>query len=207
MIKDVVLEIFGSAWPMIVIFTIILASIRIAYLVLNKKDFILYKELTSLFFLIYVLSLFYIVTFQDETYSTLNLIPFKEILRYDILSKSFIKNVIGNILLYMPFGLFVTAYLNNKKILPTILLTAITSVSIEVVQLLIGRVFDVDDILLNIIGGTLGAILFLFLDRIKNKLPSVLKKEWFMNLVAILLLLVAIIYFTNLYDYIKGVIA
>mgnify|MGYP001355485168 CR=1 FL=1 len=207
MIKDVVLEIFDAAWPMIVIFTIILSSIRITYLVLNKKEFILYKELTSLLFIIYVLSLFYIVTFQDDTYSTLNLIPFKEILRYNVLSKSFIKNVVGNILLYMPFGLFVTAYLNKKKIYPTIILTTITSISIEIVQLIIGRVFDVDDILLNIIGGTLGALLFLWLDNIKNKLPTVLKKDWFINLIAILFLLVAIMYFTNLFSFIKDVVS
>ena len=101
----------------------------------------------------------------------------------------------------MPFGLFVTAYLNSNKIFPTILLTIISSVSIEFVQLLIGRVFDVDDIILNVFGGFIGGVLFVFLDKLRNKLPSSLNKEWFMNLFIIILLLIAIIYFTNLSAY------
>lgn len=202
MIKDVVLEIFGGAWPMIVIFAIILSSMRITYLILKKEKFILYKELSSLLFLIYISSLFYIVTFQDDNYGMSNLIPFKEMFRYDITSYQFIKNVLGNILLYTPFGLFITAFLNERKISPTLILTIIASVTIEVVQLVIGRVFDIDDIMLNVVGGVLGAYIFIFIDNIKSRLPKSLKKEWLLNLIIILLLLCVIIYLTNLNKYI-----
>ena len=73
--------------------------------------------------------------------------------------------------------------------------------SIEFVQLAIGRVFDVDDIILNVFGGFIGGVLFVFLDKLRNKLPSSLNKEWFMNLLMIILLLVAIIYLTNIQVY------
>lgn len=205
MIKDVVTEIFGGAWPMIVIFTIILSSIRIVYLIVKKEKFVLYKELSYLIFLIYILSLFYIVTFQDDNYGTSNFIPFKEILRYDIKSRLFIKNILGNILLYMPFGLFISAYLDKKNILPSVILTFIASVSIECVQLIIGRVFDVDDILLNLIGGILGSTIFVILDNIKDKLPKALKSEWLMNLIIIIIIILGILYFTNIPEYIYGV--
>ena len=119
MIKEIVLEIFGGAWPMIVIFTIILSSTRITYLIVKKEKFVLYKELSYLLFVIYLLSLFYIVTFQDDNYGTSNLVPFKEMFRYKITSRLFVKNIIGNILLYMPFGFFITAYINERKIFPT----------------------------------------------------------------------------------------
>ena len=52
MLKEVVYQIFGGAWPMIVIFTIILSSIRITYLIVKKQKLVLYKELTYL--LLYV---------------------------------------------------------------------------------------------------------------------------------------------------------
>ena len=52
MIKEIVLEIFGGAWPMIVIFTIILSSTRITYLIVKKEKFVLYKELSYLLFVI-----------------------------------------------------------------------------------------------------------------------------------------------------------
>lgn len=197
MIKEMVIEIFGGAWPMILIFTVILSSIRITYLIVKKEKFVLYKELTYLLFIIYLLSLFYIVTFQDDNYGTSNLIPFKEIFRYEITSKLFIKNIIGNILLFMPFGLFVTAYIDYNKAYPAVILTLISSTSIEIVQNIIGRVFDVDDIILNVLGGMVGAALYIMLDRLRDKLPKALNKAWFMNLIIILLLLLAIIYFTN----------
>lgn len=206
MIKDVVYEIFGNTWPMIVIFTVILSSVRIAYLIVKKEKLVLYKELTCLLFVIYILSLFYIVTFQDDNFGTSNFMPFKEIMRYNINSKLFIKNILGNILLYMPFSFFIAVYIDSKKIYPTIILTFITSLSVELVQLAIGRVFDIDDILLNLVGGILGAFVFIFLDKLRDKLPKIFNKEWFLNLIMIILLLSAIIYFTNLSAYLYNMV-
>lgn len=206
MIKEMVLQIFGGAWPMIVIFTVILSSIRIAYLLIKQEKFVLYKELTYLLFLIYLLSLFYIVSFQDDNYGTFNLIPFKEMFRYNITSKLFIKNIIGNILLFMPFGLFVTAYLDVRTVFPTVILTFISSLSVEIVQKVIGRVFDVDDIILNVFGGFIGAFVYILLDRIRDKLPGWLNKEWFINLVFITILLCLIIYFTNFTEYLNKMV-
>ncbi len=206
MIKDMIIEIFGGAWPMIIIFTVMLSSIRIAYLIIKKRKFILYKELSYLLFVIYLLSLFYIVTFQDDNYGTFNIIPFKEIFRYEITSKLFVKNIIGNILLFMPFGLFVTAYLDIRNVTPAVILTLISSISIEIVQKIIGRVFDIDDIILNVLGGFIGAIIYIILDSIRDRLPKVLNKDWFMNLVIILILLGLIIYFTNFAEYINEMV-
>jgi len=203
MLKDMVLEIFGGAWTMMVIFTIILSSIRIAHLIIKRERFVLYKELSYLLFIIYLLSLFYIVTFQDDNYGLSNFIPFKEIFRYKLTSKLFVRNVLGNILLFMPFGFFVTAYLDQNKVYPSVILTFISSISIEIIQLIIGRVFDVDDILLNLVGGFVGASIFVLLDKLRDKLPNPFKKAWFMNLIIILLLLTGIVYLTNLTDYIK----
>ena len=201
MLKEVVYQIVGGAWPMIVIFTIILSSIRITYLIVIKQKRVLYKELTYLLFVIYILSLFYIVTFQDDNYGMSNFVPFREMLRYKIGSKLFFRNIVGNILLYMPLGFFVTAYIDERKIFPTMIISLITTISIELVQLVIGRVFDIDDIILNLFGGFLGALIFTLLDKLKDKLPDILNKEWFMNMIMILLLLFAVVYLTNLNEY------
>lgn len=201
MLKEVVYQIFGGAWPMIVIFTIILSSIRITYLIVKKQKLVLYKELTYLLFVIYILSLFYIVTFQDDNYGMSNFVPFREMLRYKIGSKLFFRNIVGNILLYMPLGFFVTAYIDERKIFPTMIISLITTISIELVQLVIGRVFDIDDIIINLFGGFLGALIFTLLDKLKDKLPEILNKEWFMNMIMILLLLFAVVYLTNLNEY------
>ena len=82
-------------WPMVIICVLTLSSIRITDIVKNKKPFVLYKEIFLLFFLIYILCLFQIVTFEDQSLfiSGNNLVPFKEIMRYKVGSRLFIKNV------------------------------------------------------------------------------------------------------------------
>lgn len=173
-------------WPMVIISCIIIISLRISYLIKNKERFVLYKELLMLGFIIYSMCLFQIVTFQDEvSWSTNNFIPFREILRYNIGSRLFIKNVLGNMLLFLPFGFFTSYLLDNKRPLLTVVLTLIASLSIEGVQLMIGRVFDVDDIILNVLGGAFGFYLYNILDRLGKKSPKLLGNEYFLDVLAI----------------------
>ena len=145
-------------WPMVVICVLTLSSIRITYLIKNKKEFVLYKEIFYLFFLMYILLLFQIVTFEDTSIyiDGNNLVPFKEILRYKIGSRLFFKNVIGNIVLFIPYGLFASMYTKIEKPFHAICLVFFASVTVEVTQAMIGRIFDIDDIILNMIGGFIG---------------------------------------------------
>lgn len=174
-------------WPMVIISVIIMVSFRITYLIKSHEKIVIYKELSMLVFAVYILCLFQVVTFQDDaSWASNNFIPFKEILRYNITSRLFIKNVLGNMMMFLPFGFFASYYLRaEKKVLP-LLLTIIASVSIEVVQLIIGRVFDVDDIILNIIGGLLGYYIYAVLREINNKLPKVFENEWVRNILVML---------------------
>lgn len=177
-------------WPMILISSVIMISFRLCYLIKNHEKIIVYKELMMLIFGLYILCLFQVVTFQDDvTWASNNFIPFKEILRYDIRSRLFMKNVIGNMILFLPFGFFTSYYLKVEKMNLPILLTVIASISIEVVQMMIGRVFDVDDILLNVLGGTLGIALYMIFRMISEKLPSFCKKDWFLNILSVIVLI------------------
>ncbi len=183
-------DVIDMTWPMILISIVIIVSLRITYLIKNHKHLILYKELFMLSFIIYILCLFQVVTFQDDvTWSSNNFIPFREIFRYRLGSRLFLKNVLGNVLLFMPFGFFASYYLNVKKSYSIIILTMIASISIESVQMSIGRVFDVDDILLNICGGILGYVVYYFLKKLTNKLPEFMKNEMFLNVISIIILL------------------
>ena len=101
-----IVNILSNIWPMIVIFTVILSSYRLAYLLKFKESFVFYDEVLKLGFIIYIMALFYVVTFQDVSWSTSNFIPFKEMLRYEIGSPLFIKNVIGNMIMFLPYGFF-----------------------------------------------------------------------------------------------------
>ena len=198
LIRQSLLEILGEVWPTILISSVIAISMRITYLVKNKKEFILYKELLSFVFIIYVLCLFYVVTFQDVGWSSSNFIPFKEMFRYSIGSRLFIKNVLGNIIMFVPYGFFVSYYLDLKKLRSIIFLVLLVSLSIETTQLIIGRVFDIDDIILNNVGGILGFYFYRSLDTIHQHLPKILKKPIIYNIIIIILTILFMLYMFNM---------
>lgn len=183
-------SVIDMTWPMLLISVVVVVSLRITYLIKNRKHFTLYQELLALSFIIYILCLFQIVTFQDTvSWSSNNFIPFREIFRYHIGSRLFLKNVLGNVLLFMPFGFFSSYYLKFRKPWVILGLTLVTSFSIEVVQMAIGRVFDVDDILLNIVGGYLGYLIYYVISKIGDRAPDFLKNEIFLDAVSIIILI------------------
>lgn len=181
--------VIDMTWPMLLISVVVVVSLRITYLIKNREHFTLYQELLTLSFIIYILCLFQIVTFQDTvSWSSNNFIPFREIFRYHIGSRLFLKNVLGNVLLFMPFGFFSSYYLKFKKPWVILGLTLVTSFSIEVIQMSIGRVFDVDDILLNIVGGYFGYLIYSVISRIGDRAPNFFKNEIFLDAVSIIIL-------------------
>lgn len=181
--------VIDMTWPMLLISVVVVVSLRITYLIKNREHFTLYQELLALSFIIYILCLFQIVTFQDTvSWSSNNFIPFREIFRYHIGSRLFLKNVLGNVLLFMPFGFFSSYYLKFKKPWVILGLTLVTSFSIEVIQMSIGRVFDVDDILLNIVGGYFGYLIYSVISRIGDRAPDFFKNEIFLDAISIIIL-------------------
>lgn len=199
MIPNEVNIVLKEIWPMLLLFIIVLFTMRIVDIIINKKRFILYKDLSMLIFILYMFLLFELVTSTDfESYSN-NFVPFKEIMRYNYTSKLFYKNVLGNMLLFVPFGYFVNYVLKNKKFIIGTTLTLITSLSIELIQMNIGRSFDIDDIILNIIGGIGGYFIYIILYNIKEKLPKILQKEWIYNILWILILILGTFFLLNYY--------
>lgn len=197
MIENTLKMALSENYPMIIIFTIVIVAIRLMYLFVNNEKFVFYKELMSLVSLLYALLLFYVVTFQDVNYGTNNFVPFKEIFRYTFGSKVFIHNIIGNIILFVPFGYFVAHIMKTKNVFPTIIISLITSSVIEFTQLKIGRTFDVDDIILNIFGSFLGCLIYVIIDSIENRLPVFFRSNLFKNIIVILFVILVVILYSK----------
>lgn len=197
MIKQAIMEVLPDVWPMLIIITVIISSLRITYLITKHKKFLLHKEIIYLLAIIYILCLFHVVTFQDVNYGESNFVPFKEIFRYSIGSNKFIKNVLGNIILFIPFGFLSSYLLKNRKLGVITILTIIASGTIETVQYYIGRVFDIDDIILNLLGGIIGFLIYIGIDAIRNKV-KVLKNDTVLDILIIIILVLAMIYSFNI---------
>lgn len=193
MVLDIFAKTLNNVWPMIAIFLCVLITSRIAYLIIHHKKITLYKEIFALIFIMYMLLLFELLTATDtNNYHGINVTPFAEISRYQFGSRLFNINVFGNILIFIPFGMFIAAYINCKKVYPVFTVALLTSIVVEVVQLKIGRSFDIDDIILNVIGSIIGYLLYKFFRSVKRKLPRILKSDLFLNLFSIITFLLII---------------
>lgn len=148
-----------------------------------KKD-IKYKFV----FLIYILTLLYLLLFSktlqrneaslDYRY---NLEFLKEIKRYmswalqnNEGAKEMLVNVIGNIVLFMPFGvLFPKAFKTNIKLWQIVIYGFLFSLIVEGIQLYTKKgSFDVDDLFLNSIGVSIGFLLYKLFFKQKNKVVN-----------------------------------
>ena len=199
MIPRKAIEVISDFWPMVLLFCIVIITMRIAYIIINKRPFILYKELITLCFIVYTLLLFELVTSTDFNSYGNNFIIFNEMFRYSITSPLFYRNVFGNILMFVPFGYFVSYYVKIEKIYINIIITFIISLSIETIQSLIGRSFDVDDIILNIIGGIIGYLIYKLSSKILKKYSINIKNNILVNLLFIILILILVYLILTLY--------
>ena len=197
MIKNVFMEVLPEVWPMLIIITVIISSFRITYLISKHKKFVLHKELIYLISIIYILCLFHVVTFQDNNYGISNFVPFKEIFRYDFGTPKFMKNIVGNIMLFIPYGFIASYLLKNKKFSTITILTIIVSLTIETVQYYIGRVFDIDDVILNLAGGIIGFLIYVGIDAIRSKI-KIFKNDTVLDILIIIILVLIIIYSFNI---------
>ena len=120
-------------------------------------------------FLIYVAGLCYFLFFAEnygrifgqENYRY-NLVPLKEIERFWKYRKELgihsFYNLVGNVAIFMPAGFFLPMIREtNKGLFFTLGVTLQMSLSLELLQLIfrVGS-FDVDDLLLNTLGGLFG---------------------------------------------------
>ena len=130
-----------------------------------------HRILGAVFFVLYLVLLTYFLFFAEEMgrspdaraeYSY-NLTLFKEIRRFllyrNILGwRAVFLNIFGNVLAFMPFGFFLPVFSGRcKKFWRTAFYSFELSLLVELLQLVfrVGS-FDVDDLLLNTLGGMAG---------------------------------------------------
>lgn len=194
-IMTILTESIDNMWPMLTIFLVVIAVVRVAAIKNHNEKLVFYKEFSNLLFIIYILLLYELLTRAElNTVRGYNLVPFSEMFRYEIGSTSFYLNVVGNIVIFIPFGYLISTYIKPKRILSILIVSVISSATVEFVQLCIGRSFDVDDIILNVLGCIIGYLLYIGLTAIHNHLPKSLQKEGIVNIICFILLIIMVLY-------------
>lgn len=207
MIPIKVYKIIFELLPMIILFSIVMILIRVISALYCHEKIVLHKELKNLIYIVYCFALFQLVTTTDfESFSN-NFIPFKEIMRYETTSLLFYRNVLGNIAIFIPFGFIITDMIREKaqkcNIFITATITLLTSLTIETIQMFIGRSFDVDDIILNFLGGIIGFIFYFIIQKIISHIPDKYKTNTSKLLAIFVMILVFIGLFFLMYEVTK----
>lgn len=145
----------------------------------NRRPTIRYIVLYA--FIGYSLSLLYLtilwyypdITFRPE-YRFLNLKPFiwlSEV--YDMGIKKMIRQLALNIGMFIPYGLLLPMVFKKlRNVFSQIFVVFLATFSIEALQYLIGRSADIDDVIMNSLGGLLGYFCF------KTVSLVFAKKQW-----------------------------
>lgn len=194
-IMNILTESIDNMWPMLTIFLVVIAVVRVATIKNNNEKLVFYKEFSNLLFIIYILLLYELLTRAElNTVRGYNLVPFSEMFRYEIGSTSFYLNVVGNIVIFIPFGYLISTYIKPKRILSILIVSVISSATVEFVQLCIGRSFDVDDIILNSLGAIIGFLIYIGLGAIKKHLPGIFKKDIIYNILCFIILIIMVLY-------------
>ncbi|MDE6232238.1 MAG: VanZ family protein [Lachnospiraceae bacterium] len=147
-----------------------------AWVIFKKK--MSFKRFTSYFIFAYIILLIFGVTVLGSLaikitaghgviadIHSLNIIPFNFLREtWAMGERNKITQVIANILMFVPLG-FITpvAFPKTRRLWKTAVYMAAFSFLIEFIQYFIGRSADIDDLMLNTLGGILGYIIFYIL--------------------------------------------
>ena len=161
------------------------------------------RNLTKILFIIYIVILVWILLFKmsfsiDELYKSrsIKLIPFMGSVVVN--GKVYISEIIDNILVFIPVGIYVCMLKEDWPILKKISVGFFISLGIEVLQFILAiGATDITDIIGNTLGGIIGILVFYLLSKVfKNKTNSVIN---ILALITTILLLVfiSILVFAN----------
>ena len=143
------------------------------------------KNISRILFIVYIIAALYFLFFSEFLGRTstseefrYNITLFKEINRFWIYRHQLgigvmLVNIAGNVLCFVPFGTFLPMISKKRALKNPVIVTFLAfmfSLIVEISQLIM-RVgaFDVDDLLLNTIGGFIGYILYFILSKSFNR--------------------------------------
>ena len=121
---------------------------------------------SSIFLIVYIRYLVYLVFLspyygRGYLHRSYNFIPFKTIIEYTFFSHNLnisVVNIVGNILAFVPMGFLVPIVFSKANSLKNIVIIVLIATNcIEIIQFISGvGTCDVDDVILNLIGGIIG---------------------------------------------------
>lgn len=137
----------------------------------TKTDY--YDIAVKALFVFYLAAMTWIILFKfalpEQYYSiktarVLNLIPFNDLLVGKPMS---VLETIGNIIIFLPFGIFISMLIEDKPVKDRVLLGMMLSICYETIQFILSiGVADATDVLTNTVGCAVGIGLYILMKKI-----------------------------------------
>lgn len=141
------------------------------YFILRKRVGFLRQFISLLLgfsiFLILYMTIFIGGIDFNSNYHLINVVPFKFMMEtYDMGYRAMISQVISNMVMFIPIGLLLPIVFKKcREFKFTALYVFLFTFSIELIQYFIGRSCDVDDIIMNFLGGVVGYGIYIVFRR------------------------------------------
>lgn len=162
------------------------------------------KKITLALMIFYLLALIWVIVFKSEfsikdlpQIRNINLIPFSQ--PAIVNGKADVREIILNVVAFIPYGLFIHALMDEMSILKKILIIFATSFVFELIQYIFAiGASDITDIISNTSGGVIGLVISILMAKL-------LKDNWLkcINIIstvcaAMLTSLVVILFLANM---------
>lgn len=125
----------------------------------ERRKIYIPNKLLILLYTLYTIFLISITLFKFDGISrSYNLIPLKSIMDFaEVNTNIMFLNLAANSFMFLPLGII--AYYWNKKTFNSLQIIIYTSLGIECLQFILNKgIFDINDLILNTIGGLIGII-------------------------------------------------
>ncbi|HIY92763.1 MAG TPA: VanZ family protein [Candidatus Companilactobacillus pullicola] len=159
-----------------ILYTLFFVILRYIWVKVKKKNTTFGREFGLTVFVFYVLLLFALTVFRDGYFiwqfkfywhrplSQINIIPLVETIKL-LNGQSlvdFFYNLYGNIMWFVPMGIFIPALTERHfGFFKVVLIGALISTSIETLQFILNTgVTDIDDVIFNTLGAAVGYFLY-----------------------------------------------
>lgn len=135
---------------------------------LNNKKNIWYEICLWAGFVSYCIILIALLFFKSSSVQRVNLTPFRFISYYlTHINVMTLINGLGNIILFIPFTIYLCLFFSKKNIWIHLLWACLFSIGAECLQYILKiGVTDIDDVILNTLGGLLGIVAFWLLRKL-----------------------------------------
>ena len=149
---------------------------------MNLKKSKKFRIIGKILFILYILFIVYFLIFSDWYGRTgamdeyhYNLVLFREIKRFwnyreEVGLFAMFTNLFGNVIIFIPFGFFMPMASKYRSIFSAVFYSFGLSLCVETFQLItkVGS-FDVDDLLLNTVGGLVGYLIFVLGEALRRR--------------------------------------